>query len=358
MAEATASRSSAPRATTAPIRVYWEPDEAARRYHGDELTLWEPHRPCAAGTTHRNDFRGLGQRNAWPYRGNRAPKPPTKFDGESTYHHDYPAWPLPPAAPRRPAEQPPRSFPGQWDTTHAASYTFPRQKAAAPSRRERPAAAPRPFEGISTHLADYQPWPLRYVKAERPSTPANDPIPFRGQTIAQEAFQWPQKDRTRAAPARPPRPPPQRFDGQSEYTAKYVKLKLPPGLPCALGMQIASKPYAQGGVGGQFLGMIPAGTAAPMVATQMLTTTRDMQDTGCIVVVAKREGDVDGMELGHFNMEQIKPAKYGTQTVTVTFKLVAENQLHCSAFYKQGNRKCHLTFKDRAPLRSVAQLGM
>ena len=101
--------------------------------------------------------------------------------------------------------------------------------------------------------------------------------------------------------------------------------------------------------------MIPSGTGTPIIAQQTLTTTKDMQDTGRIVVIAKRAGEYDGIELGHFAMDGIKPTKVGIQMVTVTFKLVNELQLQCTAFYKQGNRKVNLIFKDRAPLRSVSQ---
>ena len=37
----------------APSRAHWESEEAARVYHGQELTLWEPIRPGPSTTTHR-----------------------------------------------------------------------------------------------------------------------------------------------------------------------------------------------------------------------------------------------------------------------------------------------------------------
>ena len=124
-------------------------------------------------------------------------------------------------------------------------------------------------------------------------------------------------------------------------------------MPCSLGLQVANKAYAAGGVGGQFLLMVPAGSSTPIIAQKTLTTTADMQDTGRIVVIAKRDSDVDGIELGHFAIDGIKPTKVGQQIVNVTFKLVNDQHLQCTAFYKQGNRKVNLSFKDRAPLRSV-----
>ena len=75
----------------------------------------------------------------------------------------------------------------------------------------------------------------------------------------------------------PSLPSAQPFDGSTEYNDQYVRVRLPPGMPCSLGLQVASKPYAQGGVGGQFLSMIPAGSSTPIIAQKTLTTTQDMQ---------------------------------------------------------------------------------
>jgi len=338
---------------THPSRTYWDPDDAAQKYHGLELTMWEPIRPMSMGTTHKNDFQGLGQKNAFPHHNKHPAKPDHKFEGESTYNMTFKRWPIQPVY-QHPSPLVARSYPGQWHTTANTSYGYPTPKERGASRRDRPLAESKPFEGMSTMMADYRPWPLDVARAH-PTSPEASQLPFRGATTAQEAYMWPVKDRTRMKITKDPKGPPQPFDGQSEYNAKYVRLQLPPGMPCALGMQIASKPYAVGGVGGQFLTMIPAGTGTPHVATQTLTTTVDMQEMGRIIVIAKRDSHIDGIELGHFTLDGIRPAKYGVPMVTITFKLVTETQLQCSAFYKQGNRKVNLTFKDRAPLRAVSQ---
>lgn len=124
-------------------------------------------------------------------------------------------------------------------------------------------------------------------------------------------------------------------------------------MPCSLGLQTASSAYHAGGVGGQFLEMIPAGAPPPMVVTKQLTTVIDDQRTAQIVVVAKTPAAPEGLEMGHFQLGGIHPQRAGSQRVQVTFHLVSENKLQCTAFYKQGNRKRHLTFVDKASLRHV-----
>ena len=89
------------------------------------------------------------------------------------------------------------------------------------------------------------------------------------------------------------------------------------------------------------------------MAQQVLTTSENQQETGRIVVVAKRDGELNGIELGHFALDGIKPSRQGMAVITVTFKLVNELHLQCTAFYKAGNRKVHLAFKDKTSLRAV-----
>jgi len=335
------------------MRRYWDPEEARVKYHGQELTIWEPIRPLSMGTTHKHDFQGLGRKNAFPHHNKHPPKPEHKFEGDSTYNLTYKKWPTQPIY-QHPSPLVARSYPGMWHTTANTSYQYPTPKERGPSRRERPVAESKPFEVLSTMMADYKAWPLNVERQRPPTAPEASPLAFTGSSVATEAYKWPLKDRTRPKNMKDPKGPPQAFEGESEYTAKYVKVRLPAGMPCSLGMQIASKAYAEGGVGGQFLTMIPAGTGTPMVATQTLTTAMHQQEAGRIVVIAKRDGDLDGIELGYFTMDALRPAKYGTQQVTVTFKLASEQLLQCSAYYKQGNRKVNLSFKDRAPLRSVS----
>lgn len=49
------------------------------------------------------------------------------------------------------------------------------------------------------------------------------------------------------------------------------------GLQMALGVQFSTKPYAEGGVGGQFYTMIEAGTVAPAEESATFTTVVDGQ---------------------------------------------------------------------------------
>jgi len=249
-----------------------------------------------------------------------------------------------------------KQYPGQWATTANESYQFPKPKDRPVTSHQRPLNKSHPFEGQSTHMADYVKWPLPSRADYRPPTaPDAKHLPFAGTSIHHESFMWPMKDRTRPHIQKFPKADPQPFNGESEDTAKYTQLKLPAGMPCSLGLQIASKPYVYGGVGGQFLTMIPAGTPTPCIASKMLTTVVDMQDRAKIVVIAKRDGDLDGVELGHFSMDGIRPTKLGTQTVNVTFKLMNEQTMQVTAMYRQGNRKINLQFRDAMPLRTLAQ---
>ena len=163
------------------------------------------------------------------------------------------------------------------------------------------------------------------------------------------------------------------------------------GQPADIGLQVASKPYKAGGVGGQFEVMIKQGTPAPCVAQKTFTTVVDMQTKAAIVVVAKRSNvrdrtpstpgpglatkntppprdhrpafgwsraaqALDGVILGHFSMDGITPGKTGGPKVEVSLKLADEKTLHASAVYKQGNKQKTLTFqaaKRQPGLRAV-----
>jgi len=332
-----------------PSRAHWDSDESARLHHGHELTMWEPIRPAATTTTHRHDFLGVGQRNAWPSK-YTTPRFERKFEGESTYRSAYKAWPTNPMQPHGPGTLAAKSFPFLGTTTANDSYRYPKPKDRTQRRPDRPEAASHPFKGTSTMMDDYRPWPVQARHAGK-EAPEIKSIPFQGATIAHD-YKWPKAATTRSKRDKQISAPKQPFDGLSEYNAKYTNIPLPKGLPCNLGLQVASKPYAYGGIGGQFLSMIAAGTPTPVIVTKDLTTVQDMQQLANIIVIAKRDDYADGIELGRFTMEGIKPAKVATQRVTVTYKLLNEQTLQCSATYKEGNRTVNLTFRDSRPLRS------
>ena len=145
--------------------------------------------------------------------------------------------------------------------------------------------------------------------------------------------------------------------GSSTHKADFIRYEPRAGLKVALGVQISSKPYKQGGVGGQFHVMIPAGSAAPAAEQQQFTTVVDGQRAAQIVVVARGGGAENGVELCHFELPSIKESQVGVPRVTVTFKLIKEQLLKVSATYEQGHQTRQLVIRDKKSLRTLNVVG-
>ena len=198
--------------------------------------------------------------------------------------------------------------------------------------------------GSTTMRDDYVQWGFQ-PRHQTPTQHASRPTKFHGITTTRSDFPWPAK--IQPPPSmyntnRDSRPVPE-FEGDTTYRQAYGKVELPRGMPADIGIQVASKPYAQGGVGGQFELMIQQRKAAPQVATKTFTTAQDGQPAVAIVVVAKRAEYSHGVILGTFTMEGIKSAPTGVPKIEVTIKLVNERTLHASALYRNGKRtKAHL----------------
>jgi len=246
-----------------------------------------------------------------------------KFANNTTCRNDYKVPPLPP--PRAPHQNSPFKPSGDplGTTTMRADYCeWKLPRGALPKESEVP--KPTKFHGRTTTRCDYN-WPAEMPPPPRaPENPEHEVPPFAGNT---------------------------------EYRAAFCPVPLPGGLAADLGLQVASKPYKVGGVGGQFDLMIKQGQPAPCSATKTYTTVVDMQQTASIVVVAKRPDTFHGVILGHFPMTGIMPDKVGIPKVEVTLKLTNEKTLHAMALYKQGKKTKALTFqaKNGPALRAVSQ---
>lgn len=319
--------------------------------------------------------------------------PALKGNDQSTHRVDYPKPPLywKPNPPPDYSNREVAEFP--WTTTHRdtfkkhslgglmpARHPYPEQKfhpklQASTTTREGfprhqlPPARPRTAQiahqtpdipiGSTTMRDDYVQWGFQ-PRHQTPTQHASRPTKFHGITTTRSDFPWPAK--IQPPPSmyntnRDSRPVPE-FEGDTTYRQAYGKVELPRGMPADIGIQVASKPYAQGGVGGQFELMIQQRKAAPQVATKTFTTAQDGQPAVAIVVVAKRAEYSHGVILGTFTMEGIKSAPTGVPKIEVTIKLVNERTLHASALYRNGKRTKALTFqaagKGVPPLRQVA----
>jgi len=198
--------------------------------------------------------------------------------------------------------------------------------------------------GTTTARSDFQQWelPARHVRPGLPASQLN--LRFQPQTTSRMDFPPPPN----MAPPKE-RPPHKKhivapFLGTTEHRASFEQMQLPSGNHGAIGLQIASKPYAKGGVGGQFELMIREGAPAPQQATKVFTTVVDDQTSAAIVVVTKRRDRADGVVLGYFTMEGIGKAPTGVPKVEVSLKLSSEKILDASATYVQGNKRKALRF--------------
>lgn len=347
----------------APQWNHWDEEDGARQYHGKEITLAAGPKNFGSVTTYKHDF--PAPKLYWKHQPpkNKAPAPVSAFGCTTSYREAYQPWGLSSAvAPVLSAPPVPKFKPKlSTQTTARESYKTPARGPARPSMSQ-PTFTPNDAPmGTTTMRADYQEW-----KNMRPTDPIQASIgqpstretKFTGTTTTREGYQWPTLVAgPKASPQRSAYTGSSPFDGNTEYRARYGKLTLPEGMAASLGVQVATKAYKAGGVGGQFEMMIPQGANAPTTVVKHFTTVKDDQSQTAIVVIAKREGMAHGVELGTFTMENIKAAPVGHPKVEVTYRLSDEKTLHVSALYRQGNRVKALTFHEKnMPLRRVAEM--
>ena len=282
-------------------------------------------------------------------------RPVPDFGHTSSYRDQFKAWKVGDGASVMPA-YPERKFNPKLSavTTSRASYIQPQLPTKMSHGPKREAHMRDEPIGTTTMRADYLRWSLPGGHV-MPSALTSKEIPFNGTTTTRADYERPAE--LPPPPARKDRPPHvvSKFDGTTEYRAKYERVPLPPGAFGAIGLQIASKAYKFGGIGGQFCPMIPQGSPAPQQASKTFTTVVDDQKTASIIVVCKRNDAYDGLILGYFSLEGLRRGAVGSQKVEVSLKLTNEKTLHASATYSQGGKTKALTFTSAKgpPLRAV-----
>jgi len=342
--------------TLPPDWKHWDSDTYAKHFHGREITLFEFPQGGKMGTTYRADYPEpplYWQHQPPPDHSNR----PTPAFGHTTSHRaDYIERPFHGAA--QVMTRPQQQFTPKLSamTTARNDYKVPALPPATQPRRTASFVPNDDPMGTTTMRADYVEWKMPGGRQKSPSLAAQ-PTKFHGMTTTRNDYPWPAALPPPRENAGNPIHEVPLFDGTTEYRAKYELVPLPLGLPADIGLQVATRAYKSGGVGGQFHLMIKQGAPAPCGANKTFTTVVDQQQSAAIVVVAKRPEFAHGVILGHFSMEGIYPEKVGIPKVEVTLKLVNEKTLQASALYKQGKKTKALTFqaKKGPPLRTVAQ---
>ena len=343
-----------------PVWQYWDEEGGARTFQGREITRSTiPFKTEQFSTSHREDY--PPQPVWWKHK-----EPSTKahkvaeFNHTSTYRDQFKEWTVTRSMPR------PRGVESKYDPKLSVATTsrvdfpvhpLPPKKNNNPERKYQFRDMPL---GTTTMRADYQLWSLPKPHS-RPGLPEPKEMPFKCSTTTREDYKTPAElPPPPAARTRKPHVVPE-FEGTTEYRAKYEQVPLPQGMVGAIGLQIASRPYKRGGIGGQFEAMIRQGAPAPQQNTKTFTTAADNQQSAAIVLVCKREDRPDGIVLGYFSLEGLKKAEAGIPKIEVTLKLKTEKTLEASATYMQGGKKKALTFSSAAtgdaasslPLRAV-----
>ena len=345
--------------TALPNFSHWDSETHAQVYNGREITLFKMQKGKeGVSTTYRSDYPEPPLH--WEHKPppNSVMRPVPSFEGNTSYREAYKPWSLHNGPQRR--LPPPAKFTPKLSTvtTQRNSYKEPPLPPVRPrTASEWKGNSSLPI-GTTTMRADYKEHPLHGNRPRVHQVPPAKPTKFAGQTTTRESFHWP--------PDPPPAPVPTPkgphvvppFAGNTEYRQAYVPVTMPPGLKADIGVQVATRPYKAGGVGGQFELMIRKSQPVPAIASKTFTTVIDGQPTAAIVVVAKAPTSMHGVILGHFNMEGIKPAVTGVPKVEVSLRLLNERTLQASALYKNGQKTKALTFQAKTgpALRSVASV--
>jgi len=344
-----------PKEAQDPIWEHWDSDTGASQFHKREITLFKIEGAGEDTTTYRHDY--PLHKLHWTH------KPPIDHlgrevppFGHSTSHRDaYLEWPFSANLPTK--REAPLKHPAKLACVTEQRAAFKQPQIPMPKIREKSV----PFKpkdatlGTTTMRADYLEWPVQDRPGKsQPNAPKE--YNFAGNTTTRAAFLWPKElPPPPAAKKNPPHVVPP-FEGNTTHRNDYVLVPLPMGLPANIGLQVATRPYKVGGVGGQFELMIKQGVPAPCVASTTFTTVVDGQIAASIVIVAKRSDAPTGVILGMFSMDGIKPGPTGVPKIDVTLKLSDEKTLAAQAVYRNGNKTRLLTFqaKNGPPLRQVS----
>lgn len=334
---------------SAPVWTQWDGDTFAKKFHSREITVFQAARGKNPwGTTSRDDYPQP------PLYWAHTPKPDQHalqsgpFESTTTYRE---AFQIRPASNSRPVRHPPpkQQFHPKFQQATESRMAFMQPPLAI----TRPVTVdvgfrPNPASlGTTTMRADYtfHKIPAKFVKPDPQALPSKK-HKFPAVTTTRADYGIPKdygKPYTKGE-----RPEPFTsgdFVSDTTYRASYVPVPIPKRMSAGIGVQTASGPYKKGGVGGQFTLMIPQGAPAPVVAQKTFTTVMDKQEDASIVVVAKSAKAADGVVLGAFAMDGIKPAGAGIPKIEVTLKLMNERTLMASATYRNGQAAKAMTFK-------------
>jgi len=338
----------------------WDGPTYGQHFHGRELTVWSMQSNVHhEATTYRNDYPRPPLFWKHVERPDHSNRPAADFNHSTSHRDDFKAHRLAGLQPER-KPYPEQKYHPKLQATTTSRESFLRTS-LPPPRAKTPQVAHSTLDlpmGTTTMRDDYRQWtfPERHTKAE---THAPKPTKFHGTTTTRSDFPWPkslQPPPSMYKTNREPREVPD-FDGDTTYRQAYSRVQLPRGMAADIGLQVANKPYAKGGVGGQFEPMIDVRKSAPQIVSKTFTTAQDGQPAVAIVVVAKRPEYPHGVILGTFTMDGIRSAPTGVPKIEVTLKLLNEKTLHASALYRNGKRTKALTFRaaKQAPnLRAVA----
>ena len=338
-----------------PAWVPWDSAQYAQAFNGKEITPYEFPKQSGSATTYRNDYPTPPLYWAHTKPPDHSHRPTPAFGYTSSHRVDFIEHKLGNgAAPIRP--YPEQKFKPKLSsvTTSRDDFRTPMIPAARPTKNANPWKPTDAPMGTTTMRSDFKEWSMP-SKRVPPMIEAPKPSKFHGNTTTRASFPWPSEipppkaEQDRAAHIVPA------FAGTTTYRDSYPIVELPGGFPADIGIQVSSKPYKKGGEGGQFDMFIKAGAPAPAIASKTFTTTVDNQQTAAVVVIAKRpEYHGQGVIVGHFSLDGIKPEATGVPKIEVTIKLVSEKALMAQAYYKNGKKTKALTFKANKPLRQVA----
>ena len=222
-----------------PVWEYWDAATGAQAFRDKEITLHRPIKPDAMTTSYRTDY--PPHKPWWQHkeRPDHNSRPIAPFDHTSTYREFYTAQKVGGTASCRP-DAPKRAYEPKLDTltTSRASFLVPNLPPPAVHHKDggfRPNLAPI---GNSTNRDDYvqHPLPSRYVRPMPTSDRA--PTKFDGTTTTRSDYPRPGSLPPPRASHTNPTWYPSPFDGTSEYRDKYEEIKLPSGMPGAIGLQV------------------------------------------------------------------------------------------------------------------------
>jgi hypothetical protein len=204
---------------------YSRPRERAAETHREKV-------PFSGTTSHQDDFvpHPLERRESARKR-DYVPNP-TKFDGESTQHRDFPRYdPNDYSRPRERAEAGPReSVPFTGTTSHQDDFVPHALERRESTKKREYVPNPTKFDGTSTQHADFPRYdPNDYARPQpRSEAGVREKVPFVGTTSNQDDFVPHPLERRESSRKREYVPNPTKFDGSTttrdDYQAHVIEV--------------------------------------------------------------------------------------------------------------------------------------